>query len=244
MMKALRTASVFTFLAGFILLSVGLIASCGSNGDDDANGNGIEEFDAVTAPTNTPEPAETPTIEPTPTEEPTPTPTPFAGDVARLQIPRFNVDSAIENIGLLPNNQMDVPKDPHNTGWYDIYDRPGWGGNSIFSAHVDWFPNIRGPFYNLARMEEGDEVIVLMEDGSEYVYEVFRKQRYHVNEIPMGDLIWPEEQPEDEEWITLITCGGEFVQTSAQGSGMYLHRDVVVARKVSVDVAEAVAAPD
>jgi sortase (surface protein transpeptidase) len=223
-MKTLRNATVFTFLAGLALLTVGLVAACGN--DDD----GSDAPEAVETPTNTPEP--TATAEPTATTPPSPTPTPYDGEVASFRIPRFDVESAIENVGLTPNNQLDVPHDPHNTAWYGIYDRPGWGGNAVFSAHVDYFPNIRGPFYDLARVEEGDIFVVVMADGTEYYYEAIRYERYHVETIPMGDLIWPEDKPEGEEWITLITCGGEFRQTSASGAGEYLHRDVVVARRI------------
>ena len=41
-----------------------------------------------------------------------------------------------------------------------------------------------------------------------------------------------EDKPEGEEWITLITCGGNLVR-DADGFGSYTHRDVVVARRIS-----------
>ncbi len=72
-----------------------------------------------------------------------------------------------------------------------------------------------------------------MENGEEYVYEVISKQRYLAESMPMGDIIWAPDRPENEEWITLITCGGEFRATSASGAGEYLHRDVVVAKRVT-----------
>jgi hypothetical protein len=71
-----------------------------------------------------------------------------------------------------------------------------------------------------------------MEDGTRYIYEVVRYTQYDAKTIPMGDVIWPQDRPQGEEWITLITCGGTFVRTSEQGWGEYLHRDVVVARLV------------
>ncbi|MDZ7729105.1 MAG: class F sortase [Dehalococcoidia bacterium] len=219
-----------------------MVGAWTGNGDDpDPAGDEVFNVAATATPTatatRTPVPATetaTPSATASPTETPTPTPTPYAGAVDRLQIPRFNVDSDIEAIGLIPGtNQLDTPHDPHNTGWYEIYDRPGWRGNAVFSAHVDYFPNIRGPFYNLARMELDDEVVVVMDNGERYTYEVIRKQRYTVSGIPMGDIIWPDDRPEGEEWITLITCGGEFRATSPSGAGEYLHRDVVVARRVA-----------
>jgi len=187
---------------------------------------------ATSTPSPTATPSATPTATPTPTPEPTATPAPFNGSVGRLKIPRFNVDSAIEAIGILPNNQLDVPHNPYNTGWYYIYDKPGFGGNAVFAAHVDYYPNIIGPFKYLYSLEAGDEVIVQMENGEEYVYRFLWKERYHVDSIPTGDLIWPKHKPEGAEWITMITCGGEFRATSPSGAGEYLHRDVVVAERI------------
>lgn len=200
------------------------------------------------SPTATPTPSPSPTTTPAPptatpgttgatsgssgaAPPPAPTATPSGPGAARLAIPRFGVDSAIEQIGILPNNQMDVPHNPYNTGWYPIYDWPGNGGNALFSAHVDYFPNIRGPFYDLDQMVAGDEVTVTLSDGTVLTYEVIRNTRYQVENMPMVEVIWPSDRPAGEEWITLITCGGDFQSYSGSGGpGYYLHRDVVIAK--------------
>ena len=85
-----------------------------------------------------------------------------------------------------------------------------------------------------------------MDDGREYVYEVFLQRRYEVSTIPMGDLIRPHQaedpellRPASEEWITLITCGGDFVVTTEHGAGRYLQRDVVIAKLVAQRLPEA-----
>ena len=221
-MKALRILAILSFAAGAGLLILGFLRS--GNGEQLAAEPVSFGFDA----TATPMPPE----DATPTATPlVPTPLPFDGSVTRLKIPRFAVDSTIEAIGLLPGNQLDVPKNPLETGWYNIYDKPGFRGNAIFSAHVDYFPNIRGPFYNLFKVDPNDEIVVTMEDGTEYRYRVIRKKRYDVNTIPMGDLIWPKDKPEGVEWITLITCGGRFQSDGPNRPGEYLDRDVVVAER-------------
>lgn len=181
-----------------------------------------------------PSPAQSTQDTPSPTPAARPTATPYAGAVARLKIPRFGVDSAIENLGLIPGrNELDIPKNPLHTGWYEIYDRPGFGGNALFSAHVDYFPDIKGPFFNLYQLEADDEVVVVMDNGLDYRYRVIRKQRYDVATIPMGELIWPPSKAASVEWITLITCGGRFrAYLGGNGSGEYLDRDVVVAERV------------
>lgn len=175
------------------------------------------------------------------TEQPTlaAEPTPYDGELALMRIPSLGVEAPIEAIGKIPGaNKLDVPR-PRNVGWYDIYDKPGFGTSSLFSAHKDWHPDIHGPFYALTELEAGDLVIVVMDDGREYVYEVFFQQRYVTRDLPMHDLIWPHEaeneellRPADEEWVTLITCGGDFIPTEPDGSGYYVHRDVVIARLV------------
>jgi sortase (surface protein transpeptidase) len=224
-MKVARALSFALLAAGVAL--VGLAFSCGG-------GNKAE------APTPTPAglafnstPGPTMAVATNTSIPPSPTPTPFDGAVARLKIPRFNVDSEIEPLGLTADNRLDVPHNPHNTGWYSIYSKPGFGKNAVFSAHVDYFPNIKGPFYNLAKMEVGDEVIVVMENGLEYRYRVIANQRFLESRFPTGELIDAPDRPEGSEWITLITCGGEFRATSPSGAGEYLHRDVIIAERIS-----------
>ena len=147
------------------------------------------------------------------------------------------MDSAVEVVGVDETNTMETPKDPHNTGWYydpvDVlrWDRPGWGGNAVFSAHVDYWPDIIGPFSRLSETQPGDRIHVVMEDGTRYVYEALTSTQYDAATIPMGEIIDPPNRPAGEEWITLITCGGTFVR-GPQGWGEYLHRDVVVAKLV------------
>lgn len=222
-MKVLRLLAIVSFVAGLALLAAGFIA--GNDGTTRAEDPPVE-FEATPTPT--------PTLAPegTTAPSPTPTPPPFDGAVTRMRIPSLDVDAAIEPIGQLEDGHLDVPHDPHDVGWYEIYDKPGFGGNAVFSAHVDWWPDILGPFHKLAQMQIGDTVEVVMEDGTVYTYQVIFYRRYPVDEIPMGDLIWPEKKPADVEYITLITCGGRFVETNPNGSGDYLDRDVVVAQRV------------
>ena len=228
-MKALRFLAILSFLLGAGLLVLGFVRS--GDGNTQAAPEPVATFGPPT-PTAIP-PGAAPEKPPDATPEPTPTgPPPFDGAVAKLTIPRFKVNSVIESIGLIPNtNQLDTPRDPHNTGWYNQYDKPGFGGNSVFSAHVDYFPNILGPFYNLKKIDPDDEITVVMENGLEYRYRVISKQQYNLDDINMAELIWPTTKPAGAEWITLITCGGQFVKTEASGAGKYLSRDVVIAQR-------------
>jgi hypothetical protein len=225
----IQRVAIGAFAAGALLLAAGFVVAAGrSDGGEQADDASPTPPTATATATATPSPTKTP-------EPPTPTPTPFAGNVARLQLEAFGVDSTVEMVGIDATNTMETPKDPHNTGWYyepetpDRWDRPGWGGNAVFSAHVDYWPDIVGPFNRLAETKVGDRIHIVMEDGTRYIYEAISYVQYDVDTIPTGDIINPPDKPAEVEWITLITCGGTFVR-GPQGWGEYLHRDVVVAQ--------------
>lgn len=220
-MRPGRHISLLTLLAGAILALVS-IACTGSDSNTQEQAAPPAATETATA---TPSPSATPTQTPEPT--PTPSPTPFAGAISRLSIPRFNVSAPIEELAINELNELDTPKDENRAvGWYYIYDRPGWGGNAVFSAHV-YYGGIPGPFVNLAKAVKDDIITVTMEDGTEYRYKVISNTRYHRDTIPMGDIIWPGQRPKNSEWITLITCGGQLDATGQQ----YLSRDVIVAEQ-------------
>src|SRR5687768_1923799 len=109
-MKVLRILAVASFLAGVALLAYGFVRS--NDDDNAASPEPVETYDVRVTLTPTPTAAST--------AVPTATPTPYDGAVARLKLPSLDVDSAIEPIGIKANNEMDVPHDPLNTGWYDV----------------------------------------------------------------------------------------------------------------------------
>jgi len=182
-------------------------------------------------------PTATPSPIATPSPTPEPTPRPYAGPVAHIAAPALGIDHDIEE-AVIVANQMQPPVDGiYAVGWYPGLGRPGYGYNSVFSAHETWSGN-EGPFYSLHLAAPGDALIVTMGDGTQYHYEVISNVRYDVSAMPMGEIIWPSTRPGGEEWITLITCGGRFVQTHGT-YGEYLDRDVVVARRVAAAHPEA-----
>lgn len=221
-MRFARLLSLFAFLTGFVALTAAL--ACG--GGEKSQSPTVA---ATASPTETATATATSTRTPTPTSTATPTPTPFDGKVARMVIPRFGVDAPIEELGLTADNVMETPRRENtDVGWYHIWTKPGWAGNAVFSAHI-YYHNVPAPFRRLQEAKAGDEVNVVMEDGTQYHYKVVSNKNYHRDTIPMGDIIWPPNLPSDKQLITLISCGG-----SLDASGQeYIDRVVVVAERVS-----------
>lgn len=164
------------------------------------------------------------------TPTPTPTPEPYNGAVARMRIPRIKVDAPIVNLGLIPGkSQLDVPKDEKSVGWYEFYTRPGFRGSAVFSGHVDFLvgvKGVKGVFWDLDKLEPGDELVVVMDNGIEYTYRVSANIVYPEESVPMGDIIWPKDPT--IERVALITCAGNFNKVT----GSYDSRQVVLADRV------------
>jgi len=67
----------------------------------------------------------------------------------RLKIPKINVDSAFEYVGLTPQGAMDVPKGPAEVGWFKLGTRPGEIGSAVVAGHSGWKNGIPAVFDNL-----------------------------------------------------------------------------------------------
>jgi len=235
-MKVLPFLAVATFIAGITMLVVGYrYGGAGGRPTPDA----VVTFHAT--------PTAVPSAAATDQPSPTATPVPYDGKVTRFRIPKFSVDVPIEDIGILPNNELATPSDPHDVGWYGIYAKPGFNGNAVFSAHVDYYglPPADMPFHRLKELKPNDQIVVQMDNGVDYTYSVDDFTRYATSDDPstadlpqikMGELIDAAARPAGQQWITLITCGnsGPFKYVSGNsGPVEYLTRDVVIAHRVS-----------
>jgi LPXTG-site transpeptidase (sortase) family protein len=174
---------------------------------------------AAVAETGTPR-ATTPTTPPA-----TPTETPHDSPLARLIIPKIKVDAKIITLGIIAStNTMDSPKNKDDVGYYDFSPRPTYGGNTVLSAHVDWFTGQTGTFWDLKKLEKGDEVDLALQDGKVYKYKVTEAQLYDDASAPVEDIIGDT----PAESVTMITCEGVFSPSAAE----YDKRRVVRAERV------------
>jgi sortase (surface protein transpeptidase) len=231
---------------GVTALFIGV--ACG--GDDDAKQSTASV--TTTQPTQRGETAPaTATASPTSTTTPTPSPTPYNGLIARLKIPRFKVDAPIESLDLDASNTMQTPKNENvDVAWYyrwdkpgranpdnsaawagiSGYDKPGYKGNSVFSAHI-YYHEKPAPFQNVQKLVVGDDVAVVMDDGREYQYKVITAPQVirleDLTAARMTEVIWPSNKPADKEWLTLFSCGGDFDPVSRE----YYSRVIVVAER-------------
>jgi LPXTG-site transpeptidase (sortase) family protein len=162
--------------------------------------------------------------QPTPVP-PTPAPEPSTAAVIRLQIPEIGVNAPIVVLGVDGQGVMQDPKGPEEVAWYNFSAHPGWDGNAVFAGHVDYRNYGPAVFWNLRKLEVGDEIRVVLEDGTSYSYQVISAVQYTADQAPVQDIVGPTER----QSVTLITCGGTFNSRTRE----YDQRLVVRAERVA-----------
>jgi sortase (surface protein transpeptidase) len=211
-------AAVVLFLGSGLLLGAGLAGFLLSDDSDSSPPEAVNRGPDFPRPTDGLG---------TETATPVPTPPPSDAPLGRMIIEKLGVDAPVITLGLDENAVPVVPGGPYEVAWYDFSPKPGWGGNAVFSGHVDWTINgqyVAGVFYSLGSLELEDEIKIVLEDGTEYVYKVTINRAVPYDDPQALEVMGPT--PVDS--ITLITCGGTWVPEAGNPlGGNYTHRQIV-----------------
>jgi sortase (surface protein transpeptidase) len=170
----------------------------GESGDDQpANDTGTEPADDTgDDEADVTEPADEPGIGP-------------VAEPAQVSIPAIGVTSGLVNLGTDDDGRMEVPQGRHfdTAGWYRLGPRPGEKGPAIVAGHID---SVDGPsvFFELDRLEPGDEIEITDHDGVSRRFVVDRTEQYAKDEFPTEEVYGDTDGAE----LRLITCGGPFDQ--------------------------------
>jgi len=124
----------------------------------------------------------------------------------QLRIPELSIETGFEGpLGLDEYGAVETPVSYEEVGWYQYGPTPGELGPSVIIGHVDSY---EGPavFFFLGQLEQGDEIVVDREDGSEAVFLVERLERYPQDEFPTervyGSIPYAG--------VRVITCSGTY----------------------------------
>lgn len=123
-----------------------------------------------------------------------------------LEIPSIDVSSNVEYVGLDSKRNMDVPKDAANVGWYNLGPRPGERGSAVMAGHLDDPNGDPAVFWDLKKLQKGDEIKITDENGKELTFEVTRVEVYPFDEFPLQEVF----ADTSGKYLNLITCEGEF----------------------------------
>jgi len=149
----------------------------------------------------------------------------IAGLPVSLRIPAIDVDAPIESVGINSKGEMDTPTDPASTAWFNLGPRPGEVGSSVIDGHLDWFNGTPAVFENLSKLQKGDKLYVVDEDGTTITFVVREFGSYVQNQ----DATSVFRSVDGKAHLNLITCEGIWNQARQS----YSNRLVVFANKES-----------
>lgn len=109
-------------------------------------------------------------------------------------------------LGLASDGAVQVPPvtADDRAGWYRHSPTPGQVGPSVILGHVAVGAYGDGVFRNLARLHQGDRIVVRREDGSSAEFTVGAVRTVAKADFPADDVYGDVDQSE----LRLITCGG------------------------------------
>ena len=129
-----------------------------------------------------------------------------AAPPVRVQMPRLNIDAALDPLHLDAKRVL-VPPKYGRAGWYAAGPEPGEAGRAVVAGHVD---SKTGPdvFAALSRARKGDRIVVKLADGSTLRFAVDRVEAHSQKNFPTSQVYGG---PKKRAEIRLITCTGAYV---------------------------------
>ena len=127
----------------------------------------------------------------------------------RLKIPKINLDTAIEYVGLTKEGGMDVPKNRSNVGWFNLGTRPGDEGSAVVAGHFGWKNGKASAFDNLSKLKKGDRIYVQDKKGAVVSF-VVREIRSLDRKADASSVF---NSRDGKAHLNLITCEGVWNKT-------------------------------
>lgn len=134
-----------------------------------------------------------------------------SGFPVRIKIPKINVDTLVESVGLTPWGAVGVPKKPNNTAWYNLGQYPGANGNAVIVGHYGrWKNGIGSAFDKINLLAKGDVLYVKDERGTTTTFIVREIRKYKPTDI-VADVFVSKDK---KAHLNLITCEGVWDKVS------------------------------
>jgi hypothetical protein len=135
------------------------------------------------------------------------------GGTAKLVRTEVNAD------GILP-----IPRGLNDAAWWGVKVGSDYGA-TLISGHVNW-SGIKGPFDELWRIRDGQEVTVADAAGGRWTYRVREVVTVHKNALPLqAPRLFAQDGPHR---LVLVTCGGDYLG----GTDGYQDNRVIIATPV------------
>ena len=135
---------------------------------------------------------------------PPPPALPRSASPVQLLIPSQNLHPLVESVGVDDTGAMQVPSNYWRVGWYQNGPVPGDPGDAVIDGHIG-APDVPLVFARLYSVRLGDQIVVVLADGSRRAFTVDSVTGWPASAHPPG-LFASDGPPR----LSLITCGGDF----------------------------------
>lgn len=122
----------------------------------------------------------------------------------RLVLPTLNIHPPVESLGLDRYGALDTPNNIWDVGWYKAGPVPGAPGDAVINGHAG-YPGQPLIFGRLAKIQPGDQIVVVLADGTRQVFTVDSVASWPAGSVPPGMF-----EPYGPPRLTLYTCDGVF----------------------------------
>jgi hypothetical protein len=140
----------------------------------------------------------------------------------RIEIPRLHAVAPIVHVVTLPDNTLEVPRDPKIVGWWDVGAKPGAKtGTAILDGHIN-FAGVKGVLADIGTLNPGDAVYVYGSSAGEQTkikFSITGVRTYNKHALPWQEIF----DQKSVGRLAIVTCGGPFDASTGN------YRDNIVA---------------
>jgi sortase (surface protein transpeptidase) len=132
----------------------------------------------------------------------------------RLLIPSIEVNAVVEQVGVLPNDDLTTPtgNPGDDVGWYKPGPAPGERGSAVIDGHLDRPGGYPAVFWHLCDVQVGDKVMVIAATGKTVLFRVRRIVLYPHQDAPLLEIFGNT----GGIHLNLITCAGDWIPSQSQ----------------------------
>jgi LPXTG-site transpeptidase (sortase) family protein len=130
-----------------------------------------------------------------------------------VHIPDLSVKSDVVPVGVDTDNNVVVPDDIQEIGWYAFAAGPmDPQGSIVLVGHRDGVDSGQGAFYGIDQLEPGDSVVLRTSESSRMRFVVEDAQS--VTKERFAELASEVFSTTGSKRLILITCGGDYVKSA------------------------------
>lgn len=127
----------------------------------------------------------------------------------RIIIPKLDIDTDVQHVGLTTKGNMGVPTNFTDAGWYKYGTVPGNQGSAVIAGHQTNALSLPAVFMPLPKLESGDDLYIVDEEGKKLRFRVIKKEIVPYN--LQGQKLEEIFNSKNGRYLNLITCDGEWL---------------------------------